>query len=148
VVVVDREGVHRRVAGEDVPCAVAVVLVEVHDQHGLGEAARPQPPDRDRHVVEDAEAEPGAGLRVVEATAQVDGDRPAAQRKPRRVDRASRHQPLQLERALGLDGRHHDAEDAGERCGLLELVQVLGSVDAEQVLERCRLWPEHEIGAQ
>ena len=139
---------HRRVVGEDAPRAVAVVQVEVHHQHGLGEAARPQPPDRDRDVVEDAEAEPGAGLRVVEAAAQVDRDPARAQRQPRRMDRAPRHQPLQLQRALGLHRWHLDAEDAGERVGLLQLVEVLGRVDAQQALERRRFRLGHEIGAQ
>ena len=138
----------RRVGGEHAPRAVAVVLVEVDHQHGLREAARAQPPDRHRHVVEDAEAETGVGLRVVEAAAEVRRDAPRLQREPRRLDRPARHQALELERALGLGGRHLDAEDARERPCLLQLVEVLGRVDAQQVLERGRLRLGHEVGAQ
>ncbi len=124
------------------------MLVEIDHQHGLREASRAQPPDRHGHVVEHAEAETGVGLRVVEAASEVGGDATRLQREARRLDRAARHQPLQLECPLGLGGRHLDAEDPRERRGLLQLVEVLGRVDAEQVLERRRLRLGHEVGAQ
>ena len=70
------------------------------------------------------------------------------QREPRGLDRPARHQPLELERALGLGGRHLDAEDARERPCLLQLVEVLGRVDAEQVLERGRARLEEQLAVE
>ena len=136
VVVVDREGVDGGVVGEDAARPVAVVQIEVHHEHGLREASRPQAADGDRHVVEDAEPEPRVGHRVVEAAPEVHGDPPGPQREAGRLDGAADDQPQQVERRLHLGRGHLDAEDPAEPFWLLDGVQVLGSVDAEQVLQR------------
>ena len=72
---------------------------------------------------------------MVEAAAEVDGDPAGPQREAGRLDGAARHQPLQVERRLRLGRGHLDAEDPGEGIRLLHGVQVLGGVDAEQVLQ-------------
>ena len=56
-----RERVDGGVLGEDLAGAVAVVEVEVDDEHPLRETARPQACDGHRHVVEDAEPHAAAG---------------------------------------------------------------------------------------
>ena len=132
--------VHGRVVGEDLPRAVAVVQVEVHDEHRLREAPRR-----------------AAGGSPTATSLKMQKPRPAAAQAwwnpPPRwtatppVRRASRvawivparHQALEVERrprrrAAGTS----TPEDAGERLGLLQRLQVLGSVHEEQVLERHR----------
>jgi hypothetical protein len=94
-----------------------------------------QPPDRDRDVVEDAEAEPAVGHRVVEAAAEVHGDPARPHREPGGLDGAARHQPLLVEDASASEGGHLHAEDPGERLRLLHGLQVLGRVHPEEVLQ-------------
>jgi hypothetical protein len=45
---------------------------------------------------------------------------------------------VQVERRIRLAGRDLDAEDPGERLGLLQGLQVLGGVDAEEILQAGR----------
>ena len=148
VVVVDREGVDGRVVGEDPARSVAVVEVEVHHEDGLGETPAPQAADGDRHVVEDAEAEAGVGHRVMEAAAEVDGRRAGSHREAGGLDGAARHQPLQVEGRLHLPGRHLDAQDPREGLRLLDGVEVLGGVDAEEVLQGRRAGSGEEIAGE
>ena len=136
------------VVGEEAPGPVPVVQVEVHDEDGLREAAPAQAADRDRDVVEDAEPEPGVGHRVVEAAAEVDGDPAGPHREAGRLDGPARHEPLQVERRLRLGRGHLDAEDPGEGIRLLNRLQIVGGVDPQEVLERCRAGLGEQVAAQ
>ena len=125
-----------RVPGEDRAGAVAVVQVQVHHQDRLLEAAGPQARDRHRDVVEDAEAHPAVGQRVVEAAAEMDGDAAGAQGQAGGLDGPAHHEPLQVEDGFGFVSPNLDAQDAGEGPSVvLEALEVPRSVDAQQVLD-------------
>jgi len=89
VPIVDRERVDRRIAGEQLPRAIAVVEIEVHDEDPGPCAVSPQAMDRHRDVVEHAEPVSAIGSGVMEAATQVDHDASPARGQARREDGAA-----------------------------------------------------------
>ncbi len=134
----DREGVHGLVGGEDLARTVAVVEVEVDHQHRAAEAAPAGAGDRHRDVVEDTEARAVVAEGVVEAAAEVDRDAAAGERQPGGELGAAGHQALEVEDAVGDLFGHAEAQEAGERRGVVERVEVVGGVHPRDLLERRR----------
>jgi hypothetical protein len=132
VLVVDGVRMDGGIAREEDAGPVAVVEVEVDHEDAARVAARARLVDGDGDVVEHAESLASVRERVVEAAAEVDPDAAAADGLPERLDRSARHQALELERPLGLARRHLDPEDPREDVGVLEALEVLVGVDAQE----------------
>jgi len=114
--------VHRRIVGEDRSSAVTVVEVEVDYQDRTLEPPGSLLEDRDRDVIEDAEALTVVGKRVMEPSSEVEGDGSARRGQPRGEQRAADGDPLKVDVgvALVLDGLEVgigvNPPDHGEEC--------------------------------
>ena len=84
----DRHRRHAHVAGEDVGRTVALVNVEVDDEHPFHQPFSKQDGCCDRDIVEDAKPRPLRPPRVVAAASRVEGDT-VFERQAGRVDRAA-----------------------------------------------------------
>jgi hypothetical protein len=145
--VVDRERMDARVSSEESTGTVAVVQVQIDHQHPPAVAAGARLRDGDGDVVEDAEPLAAIGEGVVEAAPEVHPHAPRPERPSQGLDGSPHHQALQVDRPLGLVGRHLDAEDASEDAGILEALEVLGGVDAEQALKGRRAGLREDAGS-
>ncbi len=76
---------------------------------------------------------------MVESTAKIHPDSSAPEGDTRGLDRPADHQPLKVEDLLELSLGHIHAEDAGERCRILEAVEIGRGVDFQQPMKRRRL---------
>ena len=133
MLLVDREGEHRRIVAEQMGGAVPLMEVAVHYRGPRDPAFTLQDANGDRQIVDVAEARRLRGERVVEATAEIDAG-PAAQCFARRESGPARREnvgahDLVRERQLRAGG-------AGRPAQVLEILEVLGGVNQQQVLAR------------
>ena len=129
----DRECEDRLVGGEDGGVAVAMVVVEVDDQHPIRAPFAFEAPDRDRHVGDGAEPFCLVGLGVVVAAAQIEADAAVAGRRQCGGECAAgrvqeRHEQLLVPWMLGIE---EEQPRQGRRR--VQLLHVLGRVHEQQV---------------
>ena len=74
--VVNGEGVYGRILGKNLPCAVAIVQIQVDDQDPAVESLRSLPGNGGGNIVEHAEPRPGVSAGMVESATQIHRDSP------------------------------------------------------------------------